>query len=141
MLRKGRFALVDGKEYQFFSYYDEYYLRTNKVCELASGFLPWHGKKDEYTKKVSIDEFQDAYEIFPYVMLEGYRFSVEVVDEQTGAVSLVTCNPFVQGKVEVKPYRHDEYMIELPIERLEIKEDKISILGFENYYPLSFEGI
>lgn len=116
MLRKGRFAVVDGKEYKLFSCYRQYYLRTNNVLECANGFSPSSGKKDEWIKKVRLQTLEDAYEVFPYVMLEGYRFSVEGADEQTGMVALVTCNPFTQKKIAVKPYGIDEYMIKLPID-------------------------
>lgn len=141
MLRKGRFAVVDKKEYKLFSCNQQYYLRTSNILELANGFAPWHGNQKEFIKRVCQEEIEDAYEVFPYVMLEGYRFSVEGADFHTGMVALVTSNPFVQKKIDVKPYGMDEYIIELPISNLMIEEERIAILGFENHHPSSFERI
>lgn len=141
MVRKGRFVVVDRKEYRIFSCNQQYYLRTNDAEELENGFVPWYGKKDEYIKRIYLNELEDAYEVFPYVMLEGHRFSVEGADEETGMVALVTSNPFVQKKIDVQPYGIDEYIIKLPLNSLQIEEEKIAILGFENYHPLSFERI
>lgn len=141
MIRKGRFAIVNQREYRIFSCNQKHYLKTNRMEELKNGFVPWYGKKDEYIKKISLNELEDAYEVFPYVMLEGHRFSVEGADHRTGMVALVTSNPFVQQKIDVKPYGIDEYIIKLPLNSLQIEEEKIAILGFENYHPLSFERI
>ena len=141
MIRKGRFAVVNQKEYRIFSCNQIYYLKTKCIEELKNGFVPWNGKKDEYIKKICLNELEDAYEVFPYVMLAGHRFAVEGADPQTGVVALITSNPFVQKKVDVKPYGIDEYIIQLPLSALQIEEEKIAILGFENYHPLSFERV
>lgn len=141
MLRKGRFAVVDKREYRFFSCNQQYYLRTSNILELANGFTPWHGSQKEFIKRVYLEELEDAYEVFPYVMLEGYRFSVEGADAHTKMVALVTSNPFVRKKIAVRPYGMDEYIIELPMDSLVIEEERIAILGFKNHHPLSFERI
>ena len=47
-------------------------------------------------------------------------------------VSLVTNNPFVKNKLPVRPYGNSEYIIEVPYTALEIKDDRMPILGFEN---------
>lgn len=141
MVRKGRYALSNGKEYVLISYQRQYYLKSTDILDLENGFTALRGKKKEFIKKVSIDELEDAYEIFPYAMLEGYRFSVEGKNHKTGMMLLVTSNPFVQGKVNVRPYRNDEYIIELPFGAVNIEEEKISILGFENVHPLSYKLI
>lgn len=141
MVRKGRFAIVDGKEYRLYSRNRQYYLKSKDILDLANGFTVSPGEKDTYVKKVCVDELEDAYEAFPYVMLEGYRFSVESTMPKTGVVVLVTSNPFVQGKIQVKPYGTDEFMIELPIEDLTIEEDRIAILGFEHNHSLPYRKI
>lgn len=141
MLRKGRFAVVGGKEYGLFSCHHQSYLKSTNILDLANGFVSWYGRKGIFVKRVSVSELENAYEVFPYVMLRSHRFVVEEVDCRTGRVLLVTSNPFVQKKVNVKPYGIGEYMIELPIEEVAIEEERIAILGFKNNYPLSHEYI
>ena len=92
------------------------------------------GNAHVFIKKVSLKELEDAYEIMPYVMILGYRFAVEGYNESTGTVALVTNNPFVQEKINVRPYGKYEYIIEVPHGEIYIKEDRIPILGFENSY-------
>lgn len=79
-------------------------------------------------------ELDDAYEIFPYAMVGSYRFSVEGYNEKTGMVALVTNNPFVKDKIEVRSYGQYEYIIEIPREDIQINEDRLAILGFEKNY-------
>lgn len=135
MLRKGCFAKVTGEEYQLVAYQRNYYLKSKNPNDLQLGFSEVQGTVEkEYVKQVTVEELEDAYEIFPYAMLKGYRFAVEGYNNQTGLVSLVTSNPFVQNKIEVRAYRKEEYIIELPFEQIEIQEDRLPILGFENRY-------
>ncbi len=141
MLRKGRFAVMDGKEYELFSSQRQYYLKSTNILDLANGFAAWPGKKDVFMKKINTKDLEDAYEVFPYVIVSSHRFMVEAVNYQTGMVTLVTSNPFVQGKMNVKPYRVDEYVIECPIVELKIEEERIPILDFENEHPFSYEPI
>lgn len=138
MVRKGRFAIVDGKEYRLYSRNRQYYIKSKDILDLADGFKALPGEKETYVKKICIQELEGAYEVFPYVMLEGYRFSVESTVPSTGNVVLVTSNPFVQGKIQVRPYGTDEFVIELPIEELTVKEDRIGILGFEHDHSFPF---
>lgn len=141
MVRKGRFAIVGGKEYRLYSSNRQYYLKSKNILDLANGFKVVSGVTETYVKKVCLNELDSAYEVYPYVMLKGYRFSVESTVPRTGIVVLVTSNPFVQGKIEVRPYRADEFVIELPIEELTIKEDRIAILGFEHQQYNSLEQL
>lgn len=132
MLRKGCFAKVNGKEYRLTSYQRQYYLRSKNIEDLQLGFIEIQGAAKEYIKEINKEDLEDAYEIFPYAMLRGYRFAIEGYNEKTGLVGLVTSNPFVQDKIDVRAYRKDEYIIELPYEQVLIEEDRIPILGFEN---------
>lgn len=132
MLRKGCFAKVNGKEYRLISYQRQYYLKSKDIADLQLGFMEIQGTAKEYIKKITIEDLEDAYEIFPYAMLRGYRFAIEGYNQETGLVGLVTSNPFVQDKIDVRAYRKDEYIIELPFGHVTIEEDKIPILGFEN---------
>lgn len=133
MLRKGCFAKVKGVEYQLVAYQRNYYLKSKNPGDLKSGFTEIKGSiEKEYVKQITIEELEDAYEIFPYAILKGYRFAVEGYNHKTSLVSLVTSNPFVQKKIDVRAYRKEEYIIELPFEQVEIQEDRLPILGFEN---------
>lgn len=136
MVRRGRFALMNGKEYELISYQHQYYLKSTDIVDLQLGFIDIQGTAKEFTKKVSVEDLEDAYEVFPYAMLIGYRFAVEGYNKKTGNVRLVTSNPFVKKKIDVRAYRKDEYIIELPYEDVVIQEDRIPILGFENIYWL-----
>lgn len=132
MIRKGRFARMNGNEYEMISYQRQYYLKSSNACDIQYGFEETQENTGEFMKKVFIEDLEDAYEIFPFAMLMGYRFSVEGQDKEMGTVRLVTSNPFVKKKIAVKAYRKDEYIIELPYEDVMIQEDRIQILGFEN---------
>lgn len=136
MVRRGRFAQMNGKEYELFSYQRQYYLKSTEAADLELGFTEMQGNVGEFTRKVSVKDLEDAYEIFPYAMLTGYRFAVEDFNQEKGIVRLVTSNPFVKKKIDVKAYRKDEYIIELPYEDIVIEEDRLPILGFENIYEL-----
>lgn len=132
MIRKGRFALWNNKEYELVSYQRQYYLRSESQSDLQNGFKEIQGDKGVSFRAVSIVELEDAYEIFPYAIHLGYRFAVEGYNEKMNTVALVTNNPFVQEKVAVQPYGKFEYIIEILKEEVDIREDRIRILGFEN---------
>lgn len=131
MIRKGRFAIWSGKEYVLVSYQRQYYLRSEDVAELKNGFKQVEGEDGAFIKQVAISDIENAYEVFPYAMLLGYRFTVEGYNEKMHTIALVTNNPYVKNKVDVKPYGKFEYIIEVPVEEIEIKEDRMPILGFE----------
>lgn len=134
MARKGRFARMNGKEYELMSYQRQYYLKSKDIVDTELGFIDILGTATEFTKRVSVEDLDNAYEVFPYAVLKGYRFAIVGFNEQKRTVRLVTSNPFVKKRFDVKPYGKDEYIIELPYEDIVIKEDRIPILGFENIY-------
>ncbi|HLR11841.1 MAG TPA: hypothetical protein VK120_10640 [Sporosarcina sp.] len=138
MIKKGRFAVVDGQEYELISRMEQYYIVSRNIFDLSDGFKQYDRNRNYFLKEICLAEIEDAYEIFPYVIVESYRFSVETMNECTGEVLLVTSNPFVQKRLNVKPYRAGEFMIEMSIGELIIEEDKMAILGFEhrNTYKL-----
>lgn len=141
MLRKGRFAVIDGKEYALLSSKGEYYLKSSNVLDLANGFCILGGYQDRFIKRVSFDKLESAYEVFPNVMLKSHRFMVESVNYQTDMITLVTSNPFVQKKMEARPYRNNTFIVEYPLEEVKIEEEKIPILGFESKQPYSTDLI
>jgi len=136
MIRKGRFALWGNKEFELVSYLRQYYLQSDNPLELKNGFIEKNGKKRVFIRPVSVRELEDAYEIIPYAMIEGYRFAVEGYNEKTDKLVLVTNNPFVKEKIDVRPYGKFEYIIEISLNDvgMELKEDRIPILGFEGLY-------
>ena len=135
MVRKGRFALWNNKEYELISYQRNYYLRSENPSDLALGFEAIKNNKRAFIKLILVGELEDAYEIIPYAMISSYRFALAGYDAQTKMVTLVTVNPFVKNKMDVRPYGKSEYIIEVPLRELKIEEDRVPILGFEDIYP------
>lgn len=135
MIRKGRFAAWNDREFELVSYQREYYLRSEDPLDMQLGFKAMKGNDCAFVKAVSIRDLEDAYEIVPYAMISGYRFAVAGCNEKTGNIALVTNNPFVQEKIAVRPYGKFEYIIEFPLEEIKIEEDRVPILGFEGSYP------
>jgi len=130
MIRKGRFAIWNDKEYPIVSQRRKYYLQSEDPKDEEIGFKEMAGEGKLF-KEIGVEELQDAYEIFPYAMLAGHRFAIESYEKETGMVTLVTHNPYAHKLVEVVPYGKDGYRTDLPIESVEISEDRIPILGFE----------
>lgn len=134
MIRKGRFALWDNKEFELISYQRSYYLRSENPTDVQYGFSEMKNSNQAFIKPILIEELEDAYEIIPYVMILGYRFALTRYDEKTGKVILVTVNPFVKEKIDVRPYGKFEYIMEVPLGEIKIEEDRVPILGFEGIH-------
>ncbi|WOV84487.1 hypothetical protein PGH26_00770 [Sporosarcina jeotgali] len=134
MIRKGRFARWNEKEYEISSRNKQIYLATTDAKELNNGFSRMGGSTATLLRPVDVKELEDAYEIVPYAILEGHRFAIEGLDPLTGMVKLVTNNAYAVKKVELHPYGSDAYMIELPYKSITVEEDRIPILGFENKF-------
>ncbi|WP_040226481.1 hypothetical protein [Bhargavaea cecembensis] len=129
-LKKGRFAKWNGKEYELASYQRVYYLTSDNPASVKTdGFRPQQGMTDRFIREVSVRDLDHAYEIIPYAVYESHRFMVEGVTDDGKAV-LITNDPFVQEKLPVRPYGKHEFIIEVPLDELEIQEDLIPILGF-----------
>lgn len=133
-IRNGRFALWSNKEFELVSFQQQYYLQSEDPLDFKNGFTEKNGNRSVYIKTVFVGELEDAYEIIPYVMIAGYRFSVEGCNEKTVEIALVTSNPFVKEKIGVRSYGKFEYIIELPLKDSVIEEDRVPILGFEGLY-------
>lgn len=131
MIRKGRFAVWNGNEYPIVSQRRNYYLQSENPEDKKIGFIEM-GTSGSYFKEISTDELEDAYEVFPYAMLSGYRFAVESYEQETGMLTFVTNNPYAHKKVKVVPYGKDEYRIDIPMDKVVILEDRVPILGFED---------
>lgn len=134
MIRRGRFARWNEREYEISSRNKQIYLATTDVRELKNGFSRMSGSSSTFLRPVDVKELEDAYEIVPYAILGGHRFAIEGFDSLTGMVKLVTNNSFAVKKVKLQPYGSEEYMIEVPLQSITIEEDRIPILGFENRF-------
>ena len=131
MFRKGRFAIWNGIEYPVVSQERKYFLQSDNEIDIENGFTSL-GRRNVFFKEVIPADLEDAYEIFPYAILSGYRFSMESYNEKTGMITLVTNNPYAAKKVDVSPHGMGEFSIEIPIEEISILEDRVPILGFED---------
>ncbi|HEX5564914.1 MAG TPA: hypothetical protein VFX34_08135 [Sporosarcina sp.] len=130
MIRKGRFAVWNGKEYPLLSQRRKYYLQSVNPEDKEIGFVEM-GTRGYFFKEISTDDLEDAYEVFPYALLSGYRFALESYEKETRIVTFVTNNPFAQKKVPVSLHGN-EFRIDIPMDQVEILEDRIPILGFES---------
>ncbi|MCM3636150.1 hypothetical protein M3152_00350 [Sporosarcina luteola] len=130
MIRKGRFAVWNGKEYPIVSQRRKYFLQSGNPEDKEIGFVEM-GTNGHLFKEVDTDVLEDAYEVFPYAILSGHRFAVESYEQETGMVTFVTNNPFAHKKVAVSPYGKDGFRIDLPLDEVVILEDRIPILRFE----------
>ena len=134
MIRKGRFAVWNNREFELVSYRREYYLRSENPRDLQLGFSSTDGDQQVFTRPISLEELEDAYEIIPYAMILSYRFAIVSYNQETGRFALVTNNPFVKNKVAVRPYGKLEYIIEVCKEDIIIQEDRVPILGFDSSF-------
>lgn len=127
MIRKGRYGLWKNKEFELFFYQGKYFLRSDDIQDEDLGFSPIEEGKGQLVKEIAIRELDDAYEIVPYAMVEGHRFNVEGYDETDQLVALTSNNPYAKEKLGMRPYGRYEYIIELPIEQIQLKEEKVSL--------------
>ncbi|WJY26675.1 hypothetical protein [Sporosarcina trichiuri] len=132
MFRRGRFACWKGNEYEISSRNRQIYLTSTDEAQLGNGFSAMDGTSASFVRPVTISELEDAYEIIPYALVKGHRFAVEGIDSRTGLLKLVTHNPFAAKKVAVQPYGSGTFMIEMSVEDVQLAEDRIPILGFED---------
>lgn len=133
MIRKGRFAIWNNREFELESSSKQFYLRSHVKVDEKDGFEKSTSNELVYLRAVSVNELDDAYEIIPYALISGYRFSVDSFCSETGLYSLVTNNPFVQEKLNVRSHGKFEYIIEVPEDEVKLIEDRIPILGFEEF--------
>ncbi len=131
VIRKGRFAIWKKREFELESSSKQFYLRSYVKEDEKEGFKKSSGNELIYLKAVSVNELEDAYEIIPYALISGYRFAVDSFSQETGMFSLITNNPFVQEKLKVRPHGKFEYIIEVSKDEVELIEDRMPILGFE----------
>ncbi|MFC4408831.1 hypothetical protein ACFOZY_00135 [Chungangia koreensis] len=127
MIRKGRFGKWKNKEYELFFYQGKYFLRTNDIQDKDLGFTPIEEGKGQLVKETAIRDLEDAYEIVPYAMVEGHRLNVEGFDFETKIVALTSNNPYAKEKLGMRPYGRHEYIIELPFDRVQLEEEKVSL--------------
>lgn len=127
MIRKGRFGKWKDKEYELFFYQGKYFLRSNDIQDQYLGFNPIEEGKSQLVKETAIRDLDDAYEIVTYAMVEGHRLHVEGYDAKSQTVALTTNNPYAKQKLGMRPYGRYEYIIELPLDRVQLEEEKVSL--------------
>lgn len=131
MFRKGRFAIWQGKEFPVVSQKRKYYLQSDDENDIKNGFKSMDSR-NVYFKEVVLEELEDAYEIFPFAVLSGYRFSIESYNENNDMITLVTNNPYAAKKVDVSPHGMGGFHIEIPFDEITVIEDRVPILGFDD---------
>jgi len=127
MIRKGRFGKWKNKEYELFFYQGKYFLRSNDIQDEDLGFSLIEEGKGQFVKETAIRDLEEAYEIVPYAMVEGHRLTVEGYDEKSQTFALTSNNPYAKEKLGMRPYGRYEYIIELPLDRIQLEEEKVSL--------------
>ena len=102
MIRLWRFAIWLSMEFELVSYQRQYHLQSENSLDLKNGSMEKNGDRHVFIKPISVKELENAYEIILYAMIIGYRFAVEEYNKKTGNVVLVTNNPFVKKKIDVR---------------------------------------
>ena len=130
MIKKGRYGRWKNKEYELFFYQGKYFLRSNDIQDKDLGFSLIEEGKNQLVKETAIRDLEDAYEIIPYTTIEGHRLNVEGFDEKSSTVALTSNNPYAKEKLGMRPYGRYEYILELPLDSIQIEEERVSL--FEN---------
>lgn len=125
MIKKGRFAKWNNREFELFFYQGKYYLRSNDIQDSALGFSPIEEGKEQLVRETAIRDLDEAYEIVPYVIYDGHRLQVEGFDTSSQTVVVTSNNPFVKDKLDMRPYGRYEFITEMPFSDIEIEEEKI----------------
>ncbi|MFS0602638.1 hypothetical protein [Peribacillus frigoritolerans] len=105
MIRKGKYAIHNGSEYNFSLLEDKSIrLISNKYADLSQGFK--HFDENIYIKNVSVEEV-DLFKINSKAKYKGELFSASE-DGKTGKVLLDTTNTELAKKMDFE--RTDKYM-------------------------------
>ncbi|USK34319.1 hypothetical protein LIT25_02635 [Bacillus sp. F19] len=129
-MRKGKFGVYQGKEYKIISYKKNYYLKSIDPLTQAIGFSLAPGENSIYIKKVEPNDLDDAYEIIPTTFYKGYHFGIIGYDEAKQEVILMTSNPEAWKKLNLETHAKYEFTVDVPLNELDIIEEKEPILGF-----------
>ncbi|WP_440970560.1 hypothetical protein ACSS6N_02575 [Peribacillus frigoritolerans] len=123
MLRKGEYAIYNGKEYRFIESdaVEGIELISNDKKDMNNGFT--HYKNNIYTKIVGVNEVGKLYSINPYAVYKGELFPASE-ESKTGKVLLVTTNTELAKKMGFK--RTDKYVYSKSVEwdEVEIIEER-----------------
>ncbi|ULT57363.1 hypothetical protein L1999_01750 [Neobacillus drentensis] len=120
-IRKGRYTLLNGREYKI-------YENDNLTYELISDSPEDvnYGFKEEYSstyvKIVDKSEFSTVYEVTPYAKYKGRTFDVSL-QIKDGKVSIGTTNAELAKELSLE--RTDKYFYEkwVPLKDVKILED------------------
>ncbi|MFJ7854714.1 hypothetical protein ACIQX3_18345 [Peribacillus frigoritolerans] len=118
MLRKGEYAIYNGKEYRFIESdaVEGIELISNDKKDMNNGFT--HYKNNIYTKIVGVNEVGKLYSIYPYAVYKGELFPASE-ESKTGKVLLDTTNTELAKKMGFE--RTDKYMYSKSVEWDEVK--------------------
>ncbi|MGG4489619.1 hypothetical protein [Metabacillus idriensis] len=132
MIKKGKYAIYKGKEYSIISARkDQVKLRSTDPLDIEYGFeLSKMSLAKAYVKTVEKNELDDAYEIIPTTFYKGYHFGIIGFDEAKQEVILMTSNPEAWKKLNLETHAKYEFTVDVPLNELEIIEEKEPILGF-----------
>jgi hypothetical protein len=132
MIKKGRYAIYNGKEYSIISAKnDQVRLRSRDPLDKVNGFeLSENSVSKVYVKNVMRQDLDDAYEIIPTTYYKGYHFGIIGFDKSTQEVILMTSNPEAWKKLNLETHAKYEFTVDVPLSELDIIEEKEPILGF-----------
>ncbi|WP_026677561.1 hypothetical protein [Fictibacillus gelatini] len=132
MIKDGKYAIYKGKEYSIIIEDGYVTLRSFDQSELKNGFRVGGLLKNVYLKDVSINELEDAYEIIPYCIYKGYDFGIIGYSKEKQTVTIVTSNPKAKEKLNLESPGKGEYIKKVPIQDIQIFEEKRPLFGFRN---------
>ncbi|MGG0787191.1 hypothetical protein [Peribacillus sp. FSL P2-0133] len=117
MIRKGKYAMHNGSEYNFNLLEDKSIrLISHKQADLSQGFK--HLDENIYIKNVSVEEVENLFKINTKAKYKGELFPASE-ERNTGKVLLDTTNTELAKKMGFE--RTDKYMYSKSVERDEVE--------------------
>ncbi|WP_144550374.1 hypothetical protein [Peribacillus simplex] len=127
MIRKGKYAMHNGSEYNFNLLEDKSIrLISHKQADLSQGFK--HLDENIYIKNVSVEEVENLFKINTKAKYKGELFPASE-ERNTGKVLLDTTNTELAKKMGFE--RTDKYMYSKSVER-----DEVEIIEVRKTYSL-----
>ncbi len=132
MIKKGRYALYNGKEYSIIQVNNGHVkLRSFDSSAKENGFvLSAASITGVYVKTVGVEDIDDAYEIIPSAIYKGFDFGIIGFDKESQEATLMTSNPEAWRKLNLETHAKYEFTVCVPIIDLDVIEEKVTILGF-----------
>jgi hypothetical protein len=121
-IKKGRYAILNGKEYKVYSNQDHSFdLISHDANDVNNGFIEQY--PDTYVKKVSVNEITNIHRIISYAKYKGNQFDIND-QEQNGEIHLGTIDAALAKDLGFKGT--DKYYYEkwVPKNEVEIFEER-----------------